>query len=500
MARPRQPAECEVLDLTGATWMSVPSVSAPVCSAFNRFRVPCQQQLWRLLSAEPKRWDTRLACVGRLITPDWLARAIGFSMSRLHCGVIHRLPALPDPGALSSRDQVLDSGRMEFYVQLPPVLYSTLYLPCTQYPLIHRGRSASTKRPLIKIAGKRSSGELSRYQRCWRFCFFALPSENGLRYDASRLLAVHDWSALSGPPADVYPSLERIILMSPPGADKDTHELSSSCSVTASPLIIVSAQGHNTESRRIVRAQAARASAAQSRVTRARNREDRARDIPQSPPQRTHGRPRDPKLRREQRPQSASVVSSSSAQLSNLDAVYDATSNIATEATSALDLASKPMIRWIVALLNLSTTVIGEGTATLTNTIQHDASKVSRVVRNPRSPVSIDDPSETEISGLRLPVALPRGFAALQQRIQISRAMLELLSRTACVDLASPGVERRLHQLLFDLVIVSAGTALSSVPANGHPIQGHLRVVCFMRTAFTSNDFLLTIVNRLAHA
>ena len=82
----------------------------------------------------------------------------------------------------------------------------------------------------------------------------------------------------------------------------------------------------------------------------------------------------------------------------------------------------------------------------------------------------------------QLPLALPRGFSALEQRLPVSGLLLNLLSRTACIDFASPGVEERLHQLLFDLVIQTAGAALSPQPV--HPIQGHLRVACVCLTIF----------------
>ncbi len=60
--------------------------------------------------------------------------------------------------------------------------------------------------------------------------------------------------------------------------------------------------------------------------------------------------------------------------------------------------------------------------------------------------------------------------------------MLGLISRTACIDFASPGVEQRLHQLLFDLIANVAGAALTTQP--GHPLQSHLRVACTCLTIF----------------
>nr|POE56223.1 hypothetical protein CFP56_69176 [Quercus suber] len=407
---------------------------------------------------EPTWWDTRLACVGRLFTPDWA------------CLNDRRLPVIA-PWAPAAHG-------------FTPGLFSKS--PRSSTPSGFQSRSGvgrwnqqSTKRTrLIDIATDKS-GMLfcldDRDKHSTPSSALLLPQIvlKSLFVYATDLLGVSA-SGRCGtnncwPRCRANPITGRC-------SDKETDEHTAAASVAAPPLIIVSAQGHNDESRRIVRAQAARASAAQSRVTRAKNREDRTRESPQSPPQRVHGRSRDPKLRREPRPQSASASSSSPAQLSAHDTGSDTTSRVATAANSAFDSAFKPMTQWIVALLNLSAAAVFEGTATLTSASQHDTTDVSRAFPSPRSPDSVDEPPDYEISGLRLPVALPRGFAALQQRIQISSAMLELLSRTACVDLASPGVERRLHQLLFDLIIVSAGTALSSVPANGHPIQGHLRV------------------------
>jgi hypothetical protein len=82
----------------------------------------------------------------------------------------------------------------------------------------------------------------------------------------------------------------------------------------------------------------------------------------------------------------------------------------------------------------------------------------------------------------QLPLALPRGFTMLQQKLDISDTMIGLLSRTACVDFASPGVEERLHHLLFDLII-KAGT-LGLLAQTGHPIQGHLRIAATCLTIF----------------
>jgi hypothetical protein len=85
---------------------------------------------------------------------------------------------------------------------------------------------------------------------------------------------------------------------------------------------------------------------------------------------------------------------------------------------------------------------------------------------------------------LQLPLAMPRGFVALQQRIDISGDLAVLLSRTSCFDFGSPGVEERLQQLLSDLIIGHAKAILSPIPTPGHPIQGHLRIACTCLTIF----------------
>lgn len=99
-----------------------------------------------------------------------------------------------------------------------------------------------------------------------------------------------------------------------------------------------------------------------------------------------------------------------------------------------------------------------------------------------QSASAIGPQSSGDGSKLQLPMALPRGFVALQQRIPIADSMLGLLTRTACIDFASPGVEQRLHQLLLDLII--KGAALGFALQSGHPVQGHLRVACACLTIF----------------
>jgi hypothetical protein len=81
-------------------------------------------------------------------------------------------------------------------------------------------------------------------------------------------------------------------------------------------------------------------------------------------------------------------------------------------------------------------------------------------------------------SGKQLPVALPKGFAQLQRQIRLSESFLQLLSRTACFDYGSPGVDYRLNQLLFDIVMSEAASYLPDYSPPTHPIQGHLRIAC----------------------
>lgn len=72
----------------------------------------------------------------------------------------------------------------------------------------------------------------------------------------------------------------------------------------------------------------------------------------------------------------------------------------------------------------------------------------------------------------------------LQQRIQVSENLILLVSRTSCFDFGSPGVEERLHQLLFDLIISHAKALLTPLLVPGHAIQGHLRIACTCLTIF----------------
>jgi len=81
-------------------------------------------------------------------------------------------------------------------------------------------------------------------------------------------------------------------------------------------------------------------------------------------------------------------------------------------------------------------------------------------------------------------MAVPRGFAQLGQRIDMSGEFLKLISRTACFDFGSPGVESRLHMLLLDLILSSAGASMGNMDIPGHPIQAFLRIACTCLTIF----------------
>ncbi|KAK0284830.1 hypothetical protein LTR35_005744 [Friedmanniomyces endolithicus] len=231
------------------------------------------------------------------------------------------------------------------------------------------------------------------------------------------------------------------------------------------PLFIVSDQGrHTEESRRIVRAQAARASAAQSRVTRARNRGEREGTVQAAPENEpSQGAPRDAP---------------------------------ATESGLQKPFGHMPLAGWLPCIIGgaagavvQQTAVWATGTA---SSLPAPAAPSGFGFPKPSIPTPLmgfQSPgsgemtqSSGEASKFQLPVALPRGFATLQKRIPVSEATLSLVSRTACIDFASPEVEQRLHQLLFDLIANVAGAALTTQP--GHPLQSHLRVACTCLTIF----------------
>lgn len=226
------------------------------------------------------------------------------------------------------------------------------------------------------------------------------------------------------------------------------------------PLVIVSERGrHSNESRRIVRAQAARASAAQSRVTRARNREGRegvVREGPQSPG--IGFQPPAPE-----------------------------TANTSATSDPASQLVDHPLIKWITGLLDLSPTGLLQSVQTLTVAGPAALGTVTSAVTNGLGSVL---GTVTGLAGIgessrpQLPQAVPRGFTMLQQRIQISDNLITLVSRTSCFDFGSPGVEERLHQLLYDIILSHAKALLTPILVPGHAMQGHLRIACTCLTIF----------------
>lgn len=232
--------------------------------------------------------------------------------------------------------------------------------------------------------------------------------------------------------------------------------------------MIVSERGrHSDESRRIVRAQAARASAAQSRVTRARNREGRdgtGREGPQSP---------------------ILEGQSQSVETPSIDEAAAATLPL-----DAKQLTEKPLIGWLMSSQDVSTSSLLENVQSLPSAVDATLTglvspmSAARGIGVAFGSVASFGQAIVDSSRPQLPLAVPRGFATLQQRIQISDDLIILLSRSACFDFGSPGVEERLHKLLFDLIISHARALFSPISLPGHPIQGHLRIACTCLTIF----------------
>ncbi|KAM0719839.1 hypothetical protein Q7P37_003974 [Cladosporium fusiforme] len=228
------------------------------------------------------------------------------------------------------------------------------------------------------------------------------------------------------------------------------------------PLVIVSEQGrHDEASRRVVRAQAARASAAQSRITRARNRDQReGRSGAQSPGEQL-------------------LIFSPQPQPSQPSLPIQQTQPSYVAPVEAEVSGQPPLLTW----LGGSPSAAGLPDQSLTQS-------ASALYRSPPVPELSGSPFQSLFQnaggdgGRQLPLAVPRGFATLKQRVDISGEFLTLISRTACFDFGSPGVETRLHQLILDLVLSSAGAGLSNLMVPGHPIQGHLRIACTCLTIF----------------
>ena len=276
------------------------------------------------------------------------------------------------------------------------------------------------------------------------------------------------------------PSTESTPSVQPPAErDEEESERPASSSSAAppvrnAPLVIVSERGrHSDESRRIVRAQAARASAAASRVTRARNREERegiAREVPQSP------------------------------QITNQPTITEPVVN-EVPAASHGDLFQQPLVAWLSNMMDISPQGLLTSAQTLSSTtiggVTTTVSGVTSLVSATGGGIAGAFGSATGLglgTGLgqpapepnrpQLPLTAPRGFRTLQQRVQVSDNLMSLVSRASCFDFGSAGVEERLRQLLFDMILGYVGSALSILPIPGHPVQGHLRIACTCVTIF----------------
>ncbi|SMR51136.1 unnamed protein product [Zymoseptoria tritici ST99CH_1E4] len=261
-----------------------------------------------------------------------------------------------------------------------------------------------------------------------------------------------------------------------PGSDRPTRN---------PPLVIVSERGRHSEaSRRIVRAQAARASAAQSRETRARNREDRfqrdtpadgaSRSTPSLNPDALSANPRQ-QYQQDQRQRSQS---------SYLPYAQPPPQPLTSDRSE--ETALTPLVNWITNVLQLSAASLAAAGAALASAAMPSLESAGDAIAQAGNALTGNEdtkPRSERSGGLfignKLPAALPKGFAALERRVRLSDTFLQQLQRTACFDFGSPGVDHRLNQLLFDIVMTEAASYLpnaTSPPA--HPIQGHLRIAC----------------------
>ncbi|KAM3419417.1 hypothetical protein BST61_g5345 [Cercospora zeina] len=272
-------------------------------------------------------------------------------------------------------------------------------------------------------------------------------------------------------------------MQSPPEhtLEDDATSNNGSASTRNPPLVIVSERGRHSEaSRRIVRAQAARASAAQSRETRARNRgsqqASQASRAPVEAPapnhvsRQSHAQQSHQKPQRQQPPAPDPTRSDD-----NLDS----------------DGILKPLVNWITNILHLTATSLVSSAAALAAQGQPQLKNASDARGSGHGYIADSGVKMEEVQvdrGLlnrRLPIALPRGFAMLQTRINISDDFMVLLSRTACFDYASIGVEGRLNELLCDIVMNTATSAiLDPTKSSDHPISKHLRLACVCLTIF----------------
>lgn len=151
-------------------------------------------------------------------------------------------------------------------------------------------------------------------------------------------------------------------------------------------------------------------------------------------------------------------------------------------------LSGHPLVQWLMSLLDLSPAGLLNSIQTLTiagpAVVGAVASTVTSGVGGLLGGLSSLAGMQSEPARPQLPQAVPRGFTTLQQRIQISDTVIVLVGRTSCFDFGSVGVEERLNQLLFDIIISHAKALLTPILVPGHAIQGHLRIACTCLTIF----------------
>ncbi|KAK6441943.1 hypothetical protein LTR95_001831 [Oleoguttula sp. CCFEE 5521] len=214
----------------------------------------------------------------------------------------------------------------------------------------------------------------------------------------------------------------------------------SEASQPSAPLVIVSEQGrHDQASRRLVRAQAARASAAQSRITRARNREEReARD--------------------------ASGASNASASPGT------DRSSASQSRSPPIHSPHSPLSQWLHATSGIPNQI---------DVLQQAGGQVLQALPGRVLGLGDDSLPGSLLGGDRtLPLAVPRGFTDLAQRLELSADFLMLVSRTACFDFVSTGVDVRLGRLVSDQVQLISDVAATTVPRHNNLVERNMTLAC----------------------
>lgn len=140
--------------------------------------------------------------------------------------------------------------------------------------------------------------------------------------------------------------------------------------------------------------------------------------------------------------------------------------------SSAVD-TLKPLVNWITNVLQLTAASLAAAAAALVP--GNEGLRLS-TRDGPSSGMQEINVSGGLFGAKQLPIALPKGFAALRNRIKLSGQSLLLLSRSACFDYDSPGVMQRLNQLLFDIVMTTATSTLLGSVQPAHPIEEPLRI------------------------